>query len=158
MYKRSERKECLRRGIYARGSVNNFRATCRPGVDTRRSSIDRPSCAINPLIANYRSITVERERASAWERDGERERGRVMNAGLVSAAMMETDTAAGDDGSATCNGGRRLQPRRSEKCAGRPLFRIATPSPPRKKWQPIAPVPSTRRRDAKAAAQRARYR
>lgn len=31
-----------------------------------------------------------------------------MNAGLVSAAMMETDTAVGDDGDTTCNGGRRL--------------------------------------------------
>lgn len=43
----------------------------------------------------------------AWERDGQREGGgeteieRMMNAGLVSTAMMETDIAAGHDG----NGG-----------------------------------------------------
>lgn len=70
----------------------------------RRSSIDRPSCTINPLIANYRSITVEREqrsRGSVTEKETETERGRVMNADLVSTAMMETDTATGDDDSAT---------------------------------------------------------
>lgn len=41
----------------------------------RRSPIDRPSYTINPLIANYRSITAERERVRvyAWERDGLKE-------------------------------------------------------------------------------------
>lgn len=76
LYKRSERKGSLRRDIYARESVNNFRATCRPGVDTRRLSIDRLLAAINPLVANYRSIMVEREQPFAWERDGEGERER----------------------------------------------------------------------------------
>lgn len=64
--------------------VNNFRATCRPGVDGR---VGRLSIVfdVNSLIANYRSITVERERVSVTERE------RMMNAGLVLAAMMESD-------------------------------------------------------------------
>lgn len=70
-------KGSLRRGVYSRRSVNNFRTTHRPGVNTRSLSIDRPSCVINPLTANYRSIMTETERVRmyAWEYNGrERER------------------------------------------------------------------------------------
>jgi len=56
------------------------------------------------------------ERGKGREREKEmarkRERGRAMNAGLVSAAIMETDRA-------TCDGGGCYARPRSGKCAGR---------------------------------------
>lgn len=51
------------------------------------------------------------------EKEIERERRRVMNAGLVSVAIMETDRATYDGGS---DG--QMVAAATEKCAGRPDF------------------------------------
>lgn len=63
-------KEAFVVSVYAGKSVNNFQGNMSIWSGYGRSLIDRPSSAINPLIAKYRSITVDRDR------DRERERGR----------------------------------------------------------------------------------